>query len=113
MLTNSQDNIISSNNLTYTINFFNNNHLIRHFDTPDSNDTLPNASDFINLFNIKETKQTYSWKITNDTNNILILNPGENMLFRDNVYIIPPNETFEFMACIFSLDPIIIAIVKV
>ena len=111
MLTNNQE-IVTSNNLTYTIDNFKNNHLIRQFDTPDSNDTLPNAVDFVNLFDIKELKQTYSWKITNDTNNLLIINPGDNMLFRDNIYIIPPNDTFEFIACILSIEPIIIAIVK-
>jgi len=104
--------IITTNNLIYTLDNFKNNHLIRQFDTPDSNDFLPNAINFINLFDIKEIKQTYSWKITNDTNNLLIINPGENMLFRDNIYIIPPNETFEFISCILSLEPIIIAIVK-
>jgi len=113
MLTNSFNNIITDSNITYTIDQFNNNHLIRQFDNTDSYDFLPNATDFINLFLIKEIKQTYSWKITNDTNNILIINPGYNMIFRDNVYIIPPNNTFEFIACIFSIDPIIIGIVKI
>jgi hypothetical protein len=113
MLTNSFSNIITSSNLTYTIDQFNNNHLIRQFDNADSYDFLPKATNFINLFDIKEIKQTYSWKITNNTNNILIINPADNMIFKDNVYIIPSNETFDFIACIFSLDPIIIGVVKI
>ena len=109
---NNKDNILSNHNLIYNKEDFNNNHIIREFNNPDSNDFLPEANIFVELFDKKELKETYSWKITNNTDNILIINPGQNMIFRDNIYIIPPNETYEFMACILCLDPYIIAIVK-
>ncbi len=100
-------------NITYIIdNFKHNNNIVRVFLTGDSNDKLPNAVDFIQLFKKTAAKETYEFSITNNSSGILIINPGDNMIFKDNMYIIAPNEKKEFIACIFSVEPCVIGIVK-
>ena len=98
-------------NLTYSIEDFNNNTISRVFSSQDTNDKLPDAEKFIDLFKEKETKQVYEFSIMNSSNGILLLNPGQNMIFRDNIYILAAQEKKEFIACIFISNPAIIGIV--
>jgi len=98
-------------NLTYEVKDFNNNHIIRFFSSGDSSDKLPNATDFISLFNKREAREIYEFSVTNSSGGILILNPGDNLIFRDNIYVLAPEEKKEFMACIFSVEPCVIGVV--
>ena len=98
-------------NLTYNIADFNNKYINRYFTSGDTNDKLPNSSEFVSLFPEKQAKQIYEFSIYNSASGILILNPGDNMIFRDNIYILAPEEKKEFIACILSLEPCIIGIV--
>ncbi len=98
-------------NLTYINDNFINCNIIRSFLTGDSNDKLPNAVDFIKLFKKTASKETYEFSITNNSSGVLIINPGDNIIFKDNIYVISSNEKKEFMACIFSVEPCIIGIV--
>ena len=99
-------------NLTYESKDFNNSHIIRVFLAGDSNDKLPNATDFITLFKEPSAKETYEFSITNSSNGVLILNPGDNIIFRDNIYVISPQEKKEFVACVFSVEPCVIGVVS-
>ena len=99
-------------NLTYNICDFNNKTIDRFFTSGDTNDKLPNALDFVSLFSEKQAKQVYEFSINNSSSGILILNPGDNMIFRDNIYVLAPEEKKEFIACIFSVEPSIIGIVS-
>ncbi len=98
-------------NLTYILNDFNKKTIERYFTTGDTCDKLPNANDFITLFSEKKIKQTLEFSICNRSDGILFLNPGDNMIFRDNIYSLGPQEKKEFMACIFSVEPCIIGVV--
>ena len=99
-------------NLTYTIEDFKHNSIVRLFNIQDTGDKLPNADQFISLFPLKEAKQVYEFLVTNGSQGVLILNPGDNIIFRENVYILAPGEKKEFMACIFSVEPCIIGVVS-
>jgi len=96
----------------YDIDDFKTNEINRTLNNSLSNEQLPIANKFIDLFENKQIRETYNWKITNKSNGLLVLHPNENIIFRDNIYIISENETFEFIACIFNLEPVIIGIVK-
>ena len=87
-------------------------HIYRQYSVFDSLDVLPDAIEFMKVWDKPKKTDTFEFKITNENETgIIVLSAGPGIMLKNDVIAIPPNRTYKFIACVFNVEPNLIGVV--